>query len=141
MVFVLDNTAVIVTNRTGFSLQEEPIFHITILIADNGIPPLTSTNTLTIYVCDCDDSGSTQACANKGLMFSMGFRTEVMIAMLVCVVVIFGKRCWTEHVFILELIRWTHEWGNLIATCVHSYVCSSEWSTILGQMDLLLLWI
>uniref|UniRef100_A0A8C0WHS4 Cadherin domain-containing protein n=1 Tax=Castor canadensis TaxID=51338 RepID=A0A8C0WHS4_CASCN len=88
-----DNTAVIVTNRTGFSLQEEPIFHITILIADNGIPPLTSTNTLTIYVCDCDDSGSTQACANKGLMFSMGFRTEVMIAMLVCVVVIFGFIC------------------------------------------------
>uniref|UniRef100_A0A2K6LMF6 Cadherin 19 n=1 Tax=Rhinopithecus bieti TaxID=61621 RepID=A0A2K6LMF6_RHIBE len=85
-----DNTAVILTNRTGFNLQEEPVFYISILIADNGIPSLTSTNTLTIHVCDCDDSGSTQTCQYQELMFSMGFKTEVIIAILICIMVIFG---------------------------------------------------
>ncbi|XP_026304012.1 cadherin-19 isoform X1 [Piliocolobus tephrosceles] len=85
-----DNTAVILTNRTGFNLQEEPVFYISILIADNGIPSLTSTNTLTIHVCDCDDSGSTQTCQYQELMLSMGFKTEVIIAILICSMVIFG---------------------------------------------------
>ncbi|KAM5220856.1 cadherin-19 isoform 2-T2 [Hipposideros larvatus] len=85
-----DNTAVILTNRTGFSLQEEPVFYISILIADNGIPSLTSTNTLSIQVCDCDDDGSTQTCRNKDVMLSTGFRTKVIIAMLICIVIIFG---------------------------------------------------
>ncbi|XP_004638328.1 cadherin-19 [Octodon degus] len=85
-----DNTAVVLTNRTGFSLQEEPVFYIPILIADNGIPPLTSTNTLTIYVCDCDDNGNAQMCSNKKLSFSMGFGVEVIIAILICTMVIFG---------------------------------------------------
>ncbi|XP_008838895.1 cadherin-19 [Nannospalax galili] len=85
-----DNTAVILTNRAGFSLQEEPVFYMTILIADNGSPSLTSTNTLTIYVCDCGGNGSKETCANKGLLFTMGFKTEVIIAILIITVVIFG---------------------------------------------------
>ncbi|XP_006141877.1 cadherin-19 [Tupaia chinensis] len=85
-----DNTAVILTNRTGFSLQEEPVFYVPILIADNGVPSLTSTNTLTIYVCDCDDDGSTESCRNKELMLSMGFRIEVIVAILIFIMIIFG---------------------------------------------------
>lgn len=90
-IFVLDNTAVILTNRTGFSLQEEPVFYISVLIADNGIPSLTSTNTLTIHICDCDDYGSTQTCRDKDLLLSMGFRTEVILAILISIMIIFGK--------------------------------------------------
>nr|XP_051707094.1 cadherin-19 isoform X1 [Oryctolagus cuniculus] len=85
-----DNTAVILTNRTGFSLQEEPVLYISILIADNGIPSLTSTNTLTVYVCDCDDDGNTQSCSNKELALSLGFMMEVIIAILICIMIIFG---------------------------------------------------
>ncbi|XP_025853508.2 cadherin-19 isoform X1 [Vulpes vulpes] len=85
-----DNTAVILTNRTGFSLQEEPVFYISVLIADNGIPSLTSTNTLTIHICDCDDYGSTQTCRDKDLLLSMGFRTEVILAILISIMIIFG---------------------------------------------------
>ncbi|EPY75116.1 cadherin-19 [Camelus ferus] len=87
-----DNTAVILTNRNGFSLQEEPVFYVSILIADNGIPSLTSTNTLTIHVCDCDSSGGTQTCSDRDLMLSMGFRTEVVVAVLICIMVIFGLK-------------------------------------------------
>nr|XP_002757363.3 cadherin-19 isoform X1 [Callithrix jacchus] len=85
-----DNTAVILTNRTGFNLQGEPVFYISILIADNGTPSLTSTNTLTVHVCDCDDTGSTQTCQYQELMLSMGFKTEVIIAVLICIMIIFG---------------------------------------------------
>lgn len=92
-IFVLDNTAVILTNRTGFSLQEEPVFYIAILIADNGIPSLTSTNTLTVHVCDCGDADSTQTCSHKDFMLSMGFKAEVITAILICIMIIFGKSC------------------------------------------------
>uniref|UniRef100_A0A4W2GH17 Cadherin 19 n=1 Tax=Bos indicus x Bos taurus TaxID=30522 RepID=A0A4W2GH17_BOBOX len=85
-----DNTAVILTNRTGFSLQEEPVFYIAILIADNGIPSLTSTNTLTVHVCDCGDADSTQTCSHKDFMLSMGFKAEVITAILICIMIIFG---------------------------------------------------
>lgn len=85
-----DNTAVILTNRTGFSLEEVPVFYLSILIADNGVPSLTSTNTLSIHVCDCDEDGSTQICRNKDFMLSVGFRTKIIIAVLICIVIIFG---------------------------------------------------
>lgn len=85
-----DNTAVILSNRSGFSLKEEPVFYMIILIADNGIPSLTSTNTLTIQVCDCGDSRSTETCTNKELLFILGFKAEAIIAIMICVMVIFG---------------------------------------------------
>ncbi|XP_004579498.2 cadherin-19 [Ochotona princeps] len=85
-----DNTAIILTNRTGFNLEEESVLYISILIADNGIPSLTSTNTLTVYVCDCDDTGNTQSCRNKELALSLGFMIELVIAILICIVIIFG---------------------------------------------------
>ncbi|GAB1285335.1 Cadherin 19, type 2 [Apodemus speciosus] len=98
-----DNTAVILSNRTGFSLKDEPVFYMIILIADNGIPSLTSTNTLTIQVCDCGDSRNTDTCANKGLLFILGFKTEAIIAILICVMVIFGFLCTALAVLELAL--------------------------------------
>ncbi|XP_007933675.1 cadherin-19 [Orycteropus afer afer] len=85
-----DNTAIILTSRSGFSLQEDPVFYLSILIADNGIPSLTSTNTLTIYVCDCDDNGNVRTCSNKKHQLSTAFRAEVIIAILICIMIIFG---------------------------------------------------
>ncbi|KAM4841001.1 cadherin-19 [Thomomys bottae] len=85
-----DNTAVVLTDRSGFSLREDPVFYLPVLIADNGIPPLTSTNTLTVTLCDCPATGRAQDCAEKGLLFSLGFRAEVITAILLCTVVMFG---------------------------------------------------
>lgn len=85
-----DNTAIILTNRTGFNLEEEAVLYISILIADNGIPSLTSTNTLTVHVCDCGDAGNTESCRNKELALSLGFMIELVIAILICIVIIFG---------------------------------------------------
>lgn len=85
-----DNTAVILTNKMGFSLKEEPVLSMIILISDNGIPSLTSTNTLTIQVCDCGESTSTEMCTKRALKLIMEFKTEVIISILVCIMVIFG---------------------------------------------------
>uniref|UniRef100_F7CBY6 Cadherin 19 n=1 Tax=Monodelphis domestica TaxID=13616 RepID=F7CBY6_MONDO len=83
-----DNTAGVLTTKSGFSRQEQPVFYLPILIADNGIPPLTSTNTLTIHACDCDENGGTQSCTYGALTFSMGFSTEGLIAILTCILII-----------------------------------------------------
>ncbi|XP_072460247.1 cadherin-19 isoform X2 [Notamacropus eugenii] len=83
-----DNTAGILTSRSGVSRQEQPVFYLPILIADNGIPPLTSTNTLTIHACECDENGGTQSCTYGALTFSMGFSTEGLIAILACILII-----------------------------------------------------
>ncbi|XP_044514023.1 cadherin-19 [Gracilinanus agilis] len=83
-----DNTAGVLTSQSGFSRQEQPVFYLPILIADNGNPPLTSTNTLTIHACECDENGGTQACTYGALTFSMGFSTEGLIAILACILII-----------------------------------------------------
>ncbi|XP_056679587.1 cadherin-19 isoform X2 [Monodelphis domestica] len=83
-----DNTAGVLTTKSGFSRQEQPVFYLPILIVDNGIPPLTSTNTLTIHACDCDENGGTQSCTYGALTFSMGFSTEGLIAILTCILII-----------------------------------------------------
>lgn len=87
----LDNTASIVTSKSGFNLQEEPVFYLRILISDNGVPSLTGTSTLTIYVCDCDGNDDNQACDNKGFIKSLAFKTQVAIASLIGMMLIFGK--------------------------------------------------
>ena len=125
-IFVLDNTAVILTNRTGFSLQEEPVFYVSILIADNGIPSLTSTNTLTIHVCDCGDADLTQTCSHKDFMLSMGFRAEVITAILICIMIIFGKSCELSiYSFIDSMIhieKSEFHYNDIMSTCV--WVCA-----------------
>ncbi|KAM9099476.1 cadherin-19 isoform X1 [Sarcophilus harrisii] len=83
-----DNTAGILTSRSGFSRQEQPVFYLPILISDNEIPSLTSTNTLTIHACECDENGGSQACTYGALTFSMGFSTEYLIAILTCILII-----------------------------------------------------
>ncbi|XP_043839796.1 cadherin-19 [Dromiciops gliroides] len=83
-----DNTAGILTTRSGFSRQEQPVFYLPILIADNGNPSLTSTNTLTIHACECDENGGTQSCTYGALTFSMGFSIEGLIAILACILII-----------------------------------------------------
>lgn len=124
----LDNTAVILTNRIGFSRKEEPVFSMIIFIADNGIPSLTSTNTLTIQVCDCGESGSTETCTSKGLRFIMGFKTELIIAILICIMVIFGKLFWIAQIFICKIKLKIFEGVGYKIFSVHVYFLQTYWS-------------
>ncbi|XP_026698760.1 cadherin-19 isoform X3 [Athene cunicularia] len=87
-----DNTAGIFTAKSGFRRQEQFSFYLPILILDNGIPPLTSTNTLTITVCDCDTKVNTFYCRYGAFMYSMGLSTEALVAILACILILLAIR-------------------------------------------------
>ncbi|NXK30658.1 CAD19 protein, partial [Piprites chloris] len=83
-----DNTAGVFTNKSGFRRQEQFFFYLPILILDNGIPPLTSTNTLTVTVCDCDTEVNTFYCRYGAFMYSLGLSTEALVAVLACILIL-----------------------------------------------------
>ncbi|KAJ8418744.1 hypothetical protein AAFF_G00002430 [Aldrovandia affinis] len=81
-----DNTASILTKRVGFQRQEQSLYRLPILIVDSGSPSLSSTNTLSIQVCDCDPDGLAQSCSAEAYMLPAGLSTGALIAILACVV-------------------------------------------------------
>ncbi|NWU11627.1 CAD19 protein, partial [Cephalopterus ornatus] len=83
-----DNTAGIFTSKSGFRRQEQFFFYLPIIIQDNGIPPLTSTNTLTVTVCDCDTEVNTFYCRYGAFMYSLGLSTEALVAVLACILIL-----------------------------------------------------
>ncbi|XP_043923067.1 cadherin-7 [Protopterus annectens] len=79
-----DNTATVLTRRNGFRRQDQPIFYLPILIIDNGSPSLSSTNTLTIRICECDADGIAQSCNLEAYILPAGLSTGALIAILAC---------------------------------------------------------
>ncbi|XP_066040205.1 cadherin-7 isoform X3 [Chamaea fasciata] len=80
-----DNTATVLTKRNGFRRQEQSVFYLPIFIVDSGSPSLSSTNTLTIRVCDCDADGIAQTCNAEAYILPAGLSTGALIAILACV--------------------------------------------------------
>ncbi|XP_069778599.1 cadherin-7-like [Narcine bancroftii] len=80
-----DNTAAILTRRSGFSRQEQAVYFLPIVIVDNGVPPLSSTNTLTVRVCSCDGDGVAHTCNAEAYALPAGLSTGALIAILACV--------------------------------------------------------
>ncbi|XP_038664548.1 LOW QUALITY PROTEIN: cadherin-7-like [Scyliorhinus canicula] len=83
-----DNTAAILTWRAGFSRGEQAIHFLPILIMDNGTPSLSSTCTLTIRVCRCNNNGIGQLCNVDTFLLPAGLSTGALIAVLVCVLML-----------------------------------------------------
>lgn len=88
-----DNTASILTRRNGFRRQEQSVYYLPIFIVDSGSPSLSSTNTLTIRVCDCDAEGVAQTCNAEAYVLPAGLSTGALIAILACVLTLLGKSC------------------------------------------------
>ncbi|XP_043819732.1 cadherin-7 isoform X3 [Dromiciops gliroides] len=80
-----DNTASVLTRRNGFRRQEQSVYYLPIFIVDSGSPSLSSTNTLTIRVCDCDADGIAQTCNAEAYILPAGLSTGALIAILACV--------------------------------------------------------
>uniref|UniRef100_A0A2K6F969 Cadherin 7 n=1 Tax=Propithecus coquereli TaxID=379532 RepID=A0A2K6F969_PROCO len=80
-----DNTASILTRRNGFRRQEQSVYYLPVFIVDSGSPSLSSTNTLTIRVCDCDADGIAQTCNAEAYVLPAGLSTGALIAILACV--------------------------------------------------------
>ncbi|XP_044282562.1 cadherin-19-like isoform X2 [Varanus komodoensis] len=96
-----NNTARIVTTRDGFHHRDQFLFALPILIADSGLPPLTSTNTLTITVCDCDEEVKLLSCRYGAILFSMGISVQALVAVVACILIIL--------VFVLAIVALKHE--------------------------------
>lgn len=87
-----DNTAGVYARRGGFSRQKQDLYLLPIVISDGGIPPMSSTNTLTIKVCGCDVHGALLSCNAEAYILNAGLSTGALIAILACIVILLGKR-------------------------------------------------
>lgn len=89
----LDNTAGIVTKRSGFRRRSQEIYFLPVVIEDNGYPPKTSTGTLTIRVCGCESDGSLLTCSAEAIFLPVGLSTGALIAILLCIIILLGETC------------------------------------------------
>lgn len=87
-----DNTASILTKRGGFRRREQPVYRLPVLIVDSGNPPLSSTNTLSVRVCDCDSDGVALSCGAVAYT-ATGLSTGALMAILGCIITLLGKIC------------------------------------------------
>lgn len=88
--YVADNTAAILTKRGGFRRREQPVYRLPVLIIDSGTPALSSTNTLTVRVCDCDSDGVALSCGAIAYT-ATGLSTGALMAILGCIITLLGK--------------------------------------------------
>ncbi|XP_028288641.1 cadherin-7 isoform X1 [Parambassis ranga] len=80
-----DNTASILTKRGGFKRREQPVYRLPVLIVDSGSPALSSTNTLSVRVCDCDSDGVALSCGAVAYT-ATGLSTGALLAILGCII-------------------------------------------------------
>ncbi|XP_007555751.1 cadherin-12 [Poecilia formosa] len=83
-----NNTAGIVTKRSGFRRRLQEIYFLPVVIEDNGYPPKSSTGTLTIRVCGCELDGSLLTCSAEAIFLPVGLSTGALIAILLCIVIL-----------------------------------------------------
>ncbi|XP_053842827.1 cadherin-20 [Vidua macroura] len=83
-----DNTAWILTRRSGFRQNEQNTFYLPILISDNGRPVLSSTGTLTVHVCSCDEEGMVMSCNAEAYVLPVSLSRGALIAILACIFVL-----------------------------------------------------
>ncbi|XP_076838024.1 cadherin-10a [Brachyhypopomus gauderio] len=83
-----DNTARILTRRSGFSRREVSVYFLPVVISDNDYPIQSSTSTLTVRVCGCDSTGNMRSCSVDALLMSAGLSTGALVAILLCVIIL-----------------------------------------------------
>ncbi|KAM8851758.1 cadherin-11 isoform 1-T3 [Synchiropus picturatus] len=83
-----DSTASIYVLRKGFSRLTQDVYYLPIEINDNGAPPMSSTNTLTIRVCSCDSKNTILSCNVEPYVLPAGLSTGALIAILACIVIL-----------------------------------------------------
>ncbi|XP_048371915.1 cadherin-5 [Sphaerodactylus townsendi] len=82
-----DNTANITVKYGEFNRELVKIHYLPIIISDNGSPKQSSTNTLTIQVCKCDQAGKFTFCEEATKQ--VGVSIQVLVAIFVCILTIF----------------------------------------------------
>lgn len=66
------------------------MYYLPIIVTDNGDPPMSSTNTLTIRVCGCSREGIVQSCNVEAYVLPIGLSMGALIAILACIILLLG---------------------------------------------------
>ncbi|MEQ2182208.1 Cadherin-8 [Goodea atripinnis] len=78
------------------------MYFLPIIVTDNGNPPMSSTNTLTIRVCGCSRDGIVQSCNVEAYVLPIGLSMGALIAILACIILFL-----TEISFFLFLFSYS----------------------------------
>ncbi|XP_073425561.1 cadherin-9-like isoform X3 [Dendrobates tinctorius] len=83
-----DNTASILTKRNGYNRHKISVYTLPVIIFDNDYPVQSSTETLTIQVCACDNKGNVQTCSAEAFFLPAGLSTGALVAILLCIIIL-----------------------------------------------------
>ncbi|KAM4743749.1 cadherin-8 [Anableps anableps] len=83
-----DNSISIVAKHDSFRRQKQEIYFLPIIVSDEGHPPMSSTNTLTIRVCGCSRDLVVQSCNVEAYVLPIGLSMGALIAILACIILL-----------------------------------------------------
>ncbi|KAM6117908.1 cadherin-5 [Pterocles gutturalis] len=78
-----DNTANITVKYGQFNRELAKIHYLPVIISDNGDPELSSTNTLVISVCKCNEKGNFTFCEERAKQ--VGVSVQALVAIFICI--------------------------------------------------------
>ncbi|NXF08085.1 CADH5 protein, partial [Smithornis capensis] len=78
-----DNTANITVKYGQFNRELAKIHYLPVIISDNGDPELSSTNTLVISVCKCNEKGNFTFCEERAK--HVGVSIQALVAIFICI--------------------------------------------------------
>ncbi|XP_006269884.2 cadherin-5 [Alligator mississippiensis] len=81
-----DNTANVTVKYGQFNRELAKTHYLTVMISDNGKPALTSTNTLPISICKCNERGEVTFCEASAKI--VGVSIQALVAIFVCILTI-----------------------------------------------------
>ncbi|XP_069489936.1 cadherin-24 isoform X2 [Ambystoma mexicanum] len=81
-----DNSASVLLQHGRLSQQRRDVYLVPIEMTDSGRPPLSSTGTLTVSVCQCGHDGTVLSCSMEPYMSPAGLSTGALVAILACII-------------------------------------------------------
>uniref|UniRef100_A0A672YTB8 Cadherin-8-like n=1 Tax=Sphaeramia orbicularis TaxID=375764 RepID=A0A672YTB8_9TELE len=85
---MLDNPNFTIKNNQGEKSHRREMYFLPIIVTDNGNPPMSSTNTLTIRVCGCSKDFAIQSCNVEAYVLPIGLSMGALIAILACIILL-----------------------------------------------------
>lgn len=104
-----DNTAGIVTRRSGFQQRLQDVHLLPVVVEDSGYPAQSSTGTLNIRVCSCGAEGSLSSCSAETISLPVGLSTGALMAILLCSALLVGKKSVCVFLFTARNSGFAHE--------------------------------
>uniref|UniRef100_A0A8C1E5R9 Cadherin 8 n=1 Tax=Cyprinus carpio carpio TaxID=630221 RepID=A0A8C1E5R9_CYPCA len=93
----LNNSISVLAKHDSFRRQKQETYLLPIVVTDDGEPPMSSTNTLTIRVCGCSRDGTVQSCNVEAFVLPIGLSMGALIAILACIILLLGSQTFELH--------------------------------------------